>query len=94
MNGKVPVAALVEHGLRNHPANVVGVAFPTIDAVLCRPHVDGPALHRLGINDGHAPAAAVLLIGGTSAQHALRVWCAGCKTSAAATTSTAERSNP
>lgn len=94
MNGKVPVAELVEHGLRNRPANVVGVAFPAIDAVLCRPHVDGPALRHLGIGDEQAPAAAVLLIGGTDTQHALRVWCAGCKASSAATTSTAERSNP
>lgn len=46
MNGKIPVAELAEHGLSNHPAHVVGVAFPAIDAVLCRPHLGGTALQR------------------------------------------------
>jgi hypothetical protein len=93
MNGKIPVADLVEHGLSNHPPNVVGVAFPTIDAVLCRPHVDSPALHRLGIGDEQTPAAAVLLVGGADSQLALRVWCTGCKASGAGTANARERSD-
>jgi hypothetical protein len=83
VDGKVTVAELVEHGLGNHPPNVVGVAFPDVNdavAVLCRFHVDARALRRLGI--GHEHSTAVLLIGGTETEHALSVWCAGCQSSA------------
>jgi hypothetical protein len=88
MNGKVTVAELIEHGLSNHPANVAGVGFPAIDAVLvlCRSHVDASTLRRLGIGDEHSPDTAVLLIGGTNTEHALRTWCATCRATTSGTT--------
>ncbi len=79
MKGKVTVAELIERGLSSHPANVVGVGFPAVDAVLCRSHVDASALRHLGVGDEDSPATAVLLIGGTNTEHALSTWCASCK---------------